>query len=50
MHLGLDWEMLCCRQEATQVAPGMKPQTIAHSDPLNLLLKACPAQKKDTET
>ena len=46
MHQGLDWELLCCKQEATQAAPGMKDQTTSYSDPLHLLVKAWPVWKK----
>ena len=46
MHLGMDWELLCCKQEATQAALGMKHQTTAYSNPMHLLAKAWLAQKK----
>ena len=46
MHLELDWELLCCKPKAIQAVPEMKYQTTPYSDPVHLLAKAWPAQKK----
>ena len=40
MHLGLDCELLCYKQEERQAAPQMRYLATVYSDPLHLLSKA----------
>ena len=46
MHLELDWELPCYKQEAVQVAPGMKHQATAYSEPLHSQARGYQVQKE----
>ena len=46
----MDWELLFCKPEATQAAPGIECQTTVYSDPLYLLAEVRMVLKKDTAT
>ena len=46
MHLELDWELLCFKQEAVLAVTRMKLKTTAYADPLHLLANLTRAEKR----